>query len=327
MPANVSPEYEKAELRFRAASTDDEKLDALQEMLRTLPKHKGTEKMQADLKRRISQLRRAGAKKSAAKKGPDPFHIPKSGAGQVVLVGAPNCGKSMLVATTTNASVKVAEYPYTTALPAPGMWPHEDVQIELVDTPPMTAEHIPPGLIGTIRSADLIAIVIDAAGNGLDELDMITGILTERELALRSIPRNELDPNDRNQRTGIVIASKADLAGPENVAALCELYDGNLEVLPVSAETGEGMDRLRERLWQLLAMVRVYTKRPGKKEDLSDPFTLPAGSSIEDLARGIHRELPEKMKFARIWGEGRFDGQQVHRTELLHDKDIVEIHE
>ena len=327
MPANVSPEYEKAELRFRAASTDDEKLDALQEMLRTLPKHKGTEKMQADLKRRISQLRKAGAKKAASKKGPDPFYIPKGGAGQVILVGAPNCGKSMLLATTTNAPVKVADYPYTTALPVPGMWPHEDVQIELVDTPPMTAEHIPPGLMGTVRSADLIAIVINSSGDGLEELDMITGILAERELALQSVPRNELDPNDRHQRSAIVIATKSDLAEPGSVETLGELYEGKLEILPVSAATGVGMDRLRERLWQLLAMVRVYTKRPGKHEDRSDPFTLPAGSSIEDLARGIHRELPEKMKFARIWGEGRFDGQQVHRTELLHDKDIVEIHE
>ncbi|MHC4986377.1 MAG: GTPase [Planctomycetota bacterium] len=327
MPANVSPEYEKAELRFRAASSDDEKLDALQEMLRTLPKHKGTEKMQADLKRRISQLRKAGAKKSAAKKGPDPFHVPKGGAGQVILLGAPNCGKSMLVATTTNASVKVAEYPYTTALPAPGMWMYEDAPIELVDTPPITAEHVPPGLTGTIRSADMIAIVIDAAGDGLEELDMVTSHLTERGLALQSIPRNELDPDDPNQRSAIVIANKADLAGTDDIAALRELADSKLEICPVSAATGEGLDRLCARLWQLLAVIRVYTKRPGKKGDLGEPFTLPAGSTIEDLAAGIHRELPEKMKFARIWGEGRFDGQQVHRTELLHDKDIVEIHE
>ena len=327
MPANVSPEYEKAELRFRAASTDDEKLDALQEMLRTLPKHKGTEKMQADLRRRISQLRKAGAKKSAAKKGPDPFYVPKGGAGQVILVGAPNCGKSMLVATTTNASVKVAEYPYTTALPAPGMWMYEDAPIELVDTPPITAEHVPPGLTGTIRMADMIAIVIDAAGDGLEELDTALGVLTERGLGLRSVPRNELDPDDPDQRSAIVIANKADLAGADDVSVLRELAGDRLEICPVSAATGEGLDRLCARLWQLLAVIRVYTKRPGKKGDLGEPFTLPAGSNIEDLAAGIHRELPEKMKFARIWGEGRFDGQQVHRTELLHDKDIVEIHE
>ena len=327
MPANVTPDYEKAERRFREASTDQEKLDALQEMLSTIPKHKGTEKMQADIKRRISQLRKAGAKKSAAKKGPDPFHIPKTGAGQVVLVGAPNVGKSMLVAATTNAPVKVAEYPYTTALPAPGMWYYEDAQIELVDTPPITAEHMPPGLISTIRLADVIAIVVDAAGDGPEEADMAAGALAERGLALQSVPRNQLSPDNPDARSAIVIANKVDLTDPEDIETFRDLYAGKLEVWPVSAATGEGLDAVCRRLWELLAVLRVYTKRPGKRGDLGDPFTLPMGSSIEDLARGIHRDLPEKMKFARIWGEGRFDGQQVHRTELLHDKDIVEIHE
>jgi len=327
MPANVSPEYEKAEQRFRAATTDEEKLEALQEMLSTIPKHKGTEKMQADIKRRISQLRKAGAKKAAAKKGPDPYYVPKGGAGQVILIGAPNSGKSMLVATTTNASPKVAEYPYTTALPAPGMWAYEDAQIELVDTPPLTSEHMPGGLFGTIRMADVIAIVIDAAGNALEEIDMVLGVLTERGLELRSAPRDELDAENPDQRSAIIVATKADLAGPDDIAALRELAGDRLEIWPVSATTGEGLDALRERLWQLLAVIRVYTKCPGKKADVGDPFTLPVGATLEDLAAGIHRELPEKMKFARIWGAGRFDGQQVHKTEVLRDKDIVEIHE
>jgi uncharacterized protein len=161
MPANLTPDYERAEQRYRQATTDEDKLDALREMFSTIPKHKGTEKLQADLKRKISQFRKTIAKKPA--KGADPFHVPRSGAGQVVLIGPPNVGKSMLVAKTTHAPAKVADYPFTTAIPLPGMAHFEDVQIELVDTPPLTPGHIPGGLMGTIRGADIIAIIVDAS--------------------------------------------------------------------------------------------------------------------------------------------------------------------
>src|SRR5271157_2882756 len=158
MPANLTPEYERAERRYRQATSDDERLAALQEMLAAIPKHKGTEKMQADLKRRLSQLRKE-EQRTAQGKGPDPFHIPRSGAGQVVLVGPPNTGKSSLLAATTNADAKVADYPFTTLVPQPGMWHKDDVQLELVDTPPLTAGHVPAGLMGTLHNGDVVAVV------------------------------------------------------------------------------------------------------------------------------------------------------------------------
>ena len=326
MPANLTPEYDRADERYRQATTDDQKLDALRGMLSAIPKHKGTEKMQADLKRRISVLQKAGGRKGV-RKGPDPFHIPKSGAGQVVLVGPPNVGKSMIVATTTNAHVKVADYPYTTALPLPGMWRHEDVQIQLVDTPPMTADHIPPGLIGTIRPADVIAVVVDAADAPLEQADAMLELLEGRGMTLQSVTRNELHDAEGNVYSGLLMANKVDLAAADDIETLRQLYADRLEVWPVSAASGEGLDGLLNRLWQLLSVIRVYTKQPGKPPDHDKPFTLPVGSSIEDLAAQIHRELPQKMRNARIWGDGRFDGQHVHRTEALHDKDVVEIHE
>jgi hypothetical protein len=295
-------------------------------MLRTIPKHKGTEKMQADIKRRLSQLRKAEAKKPRARAA-DPFHVPPGGAGQVVLVGAPNVGKSMLVAATTNAPVKVADYPYATAIPFPGMWRYEDVQIQLVDTPPMTADRIPAGLMATVRLADAVAVVVDAAGEALAQAETTLELLAGRGIALHSIPRNALDADDPGARCGLIVANKADLAGAGDVAALRELYAGRLEVRAVSAAAGEGLDALARRLWELLAVIRVYTKQPGLPPDRDKPFTLPAGATIEDLARAIHRELPEKMRFARIWGDGRFSGQQVHRSECLHDRDTVEIHQ
>jgi len=325
MPANLTPDYERAEQKYRAAATDEERLQALREMFATIPKHKGTEKLQADIKRKISLFRKTISKKPS--KGPDPFHIPRAGAGQVVLVGAPNVGKSALVAKLTNAPAKVANYPYTTAVPLPGMAHYEDVQIELVDTPPITAEHIPGGLSGTIRAADIIGIVVDLAGDPLEEAEMAIGALQGRGFVLRSLPLSDLDPSDMNQHCAIIVANRLDLVDAQTVQTLTELYSGKLEVNAVSAETGEGLDRLLKRIWQLLSVVRVYTKEPGKPPDRGKPFTLDIGATVEDLAREIHRELPEKMKFARVWGEGRFNGQQVHRTEVLRDRDIVEIHQ
>jgi len=325
MPANLTPDYERAEQRYREAQTDEERLEALREMFRTIPKHKGTEKLQADIKRKISLFRKTISKKPA--RGPDPYHVPRAGAGQVVLVGPPNTGKSLIVAKTTNAPVKVADFPFSTSLPVPGMCNYEDVQIELVDTPPITADHIPGALMGTIRGADIVAIVVDAAADPLEQIEMVTGVLSGRGLVLRSVPLNELDPSDFNQKSCVVVANRIDAASADTVPTLRELYAGRLEIIGVSALTGEGLDVLIKRLWQLLALVRVYTKQPGKPPDRSKPFTLDIGATVEDLAREIHRELPEKMRFARVWGDGRFAGQQVHRSEVLRDGDVVEIHQ
>ena len=326
MPTNVTPEYERAERAYRAAATDDEKLACLREMLSTVPKHKGTEKLQADIKRRISQLRKAETRKIKSRSA-DPFHLPKSGAGQVILVGLPNVGKSSLVAATTNAPVKVADYPFTTAMPVPGMWQHDDVQIELIDTPPITADHMPTGMMGAVRLADVICIVVDAAGALLDQSETALAVLADRDVTLRSMPCSDLDEGHRSTQCGLIAAARSDLAGAGDIDTLRDLYAGRLEVWPVSTVTGEGLDALFERLWQLLAVIRVYTKLPGESADYDKPYTLAVGSTVADLARQIHRELPEKMKFARIWGHGRYDGQQVHRTEVLHDRDVVEIRE
>jgi len=326
MPANLTPEYEKAEARYRQASSNEDRVAALQEMLAAIPKHKGTEKMQADLKRRLSQLRRA-EQKTPHGKGPDPFHVPKGGAGQVALIGPPNTGKSSLLAATTNATARIAEFPFTTVMPQPGMWTCNDVQIELVDTPAITAGHVPAGLTGTIRNADLVCVISEANDAALEQTEMILGLLRERGLALRTVPRNTLIAAETNVRPGLLVLNKADAGEPEVAAALRDLYGEGLEILSVSARTRHGLDAWFGRLWELLAMVRVYSKEPGRPVDRRRPFVLPAGSTVADLARLIHRELPDKMKYARLWGHSRFEGQHVHRTEALCDRDVVEIHE
>jgi hypothetical protein len=326
MPANLTPEYERADQRYRQASNDAERLAALEEMLATIPKHKGTEKMQADLKHRLSQLRKAEAK-SAHGKGPDPFHIPKSGAGQVVLVGPPNTGKSSLLAATTHANAKIAGFPFTTVVPQPGMWHFDDVQIELVDTPPLTNEHVPTGLMGTIRNADMVCVVVEAGEAALEHSEWVLRVLRERGLVLRTTPRNMIGGSEAGICPGLLVLNKADAGEPGTAAVLRELYSDNLEVFCVSATTRQGLEVLFRRFWELLAMVRVYSKEPGRPARMEKPFVLPAGSTVADLARLIHRDLPETMKFARLWGHSRFAGQQVHKTEGLLDRDVVEIHE
>ncbi|MHC4150138.1 MAG: GTPase, partial [Planctomycetota bacterium] len=158
MPANLTPEYFKAERWYREATTPDEKILALERMLAVMPKHKGTDHLKADLRRKLSKLKEASAQKGKTKQV-DVFHVPKSGAGQIVLLGTPNCGKSSIVAALTNAKVNVTDFPFATSAPVPGMVKFEDVPIQFVDMPPITAEYIAPGQVGTYRNCDLIAVV------------------------------------------------------------------------------------------------------------------------------------------------------------------------
>jgi hypothetical protein len=176
-------------------------------------------------------------------------------------------------------------------------------------------------------------VVVEAGDAALDQAELVLSALRERGLTLRTVPRStshssdRSDPFDASTRPGLLVLNKADSGEPEAASALRELYGAALEVLSVSAQTKLGLDAWFRRLWELLAMVRVYPKEPGRPADLHKPFVLPAGSTIADLARLIHRDLPDTMKFARLWGHSRFEGQQIHKTEVLRDRDIVEIHE
>lgn len=326
MPANLTPQYYKAEENFKKAATIPEKIAALEEMLAVIPKHKGTEKIQADIKKRLSRLREEGQKK--AKTGRvDPFRVEKQGAGQVVMLGYPNTGKSSLLAALTRARPKVAEYPFTTSLPLAGMMPYEDILIQLVDTPPITGELVPEGLSGTLRNADALLILVDAGADScLEQLLECYHYLTGKRIVVPDVPaagtRGILP--DRC----LVLAAKAESEScSDNIQIMRELGPPELDILPVSAQTGLGLELLRERIFQLLHVIRVYTKTPGKAPDMETPFILPEGSTVLDLAENIHRDLPKLMKNARVWGSARYDGQSVNRDYQLSDRDIVEINQ
>jgi ribosome-interacting GTPase 1 len=298
-------------------------------MLRTIPKHKGTDKMQADLKRRIAALRKAPPTR-AGKGHRDLFHVPPQGGGQVVLLGTPNTGKSSVVARLTKARVKITDYPFGTPLPAPGMTTFEDVPIQLVDMPPITDEHVPPGMMGTIRNCDALMLVTDAGSDSvLDDVECCLNLLADRRLRATSEPQ-PVDPDDPEEPRPIrclLVANKCDLpAAAGNIEVLRDLYGERLDVLAVSAKTGQGLDDLPGRLYRLLGIMRVYAKPPGKPPDMTAPFVLPIGSTVTDLARLVHRELSEKLRSARIWGDGVHDGQQVSREHVLNDRDVIELH-
>lgn len=325
MPANLTPLYYKAEESFKKAVTASEKIAALEEMLAVIPKHKGTEKMQADLKKRLSRLREEGQKK--AKKGrTDPFWVEKQGAGQVVLFGFPNTGKSSLLATVTRARPKVAEYPFTTTLPLTGMMAYQDILIQLVDTPPITEELVPDGLSGTLRNADALLILVDAGSdNCLEQLQACYGYLKDKKIMADEVsPGMRAIPTDRF----LVLATKAEVENSTNhIQIMNELGPLDLEIIPVSAKTGLGLEMMREKIFELLKIIRVYTKTPGKAPDMKTPFILKKGSNVLDLAENIHRDLPQLMKNVRVWGSARYEGQSVNRDYQLSDRDIVEINQ
>jgi ribosome-interacting GTPase 1 len=319
VPANLTPQYYAAEERYKRSRTFEEKTDALQEMLSVIPKHKGTEKLQADIKKKLSQLREESQnQKKKAKGGYNPFHVEKQGAGQVVLAGCPNTGKSALVATLTRAKVKVADFPFTTALPATGMMPYEDVLVQLVDTPPFTAENVPPGLMGTFRNADALLLIIDlASGECLDQLETTLSLLTNRGI---------IDDSGESPFSlpYLILGLKADMPDASaNLDILRELHP-DTEIVPFSTYDGD-TDALRRRIYDLLDVIRIYTKSPGKPPDLERPFVMKRGSTVVELAYEIHRDFPDRLKSALVWGSARFDGQAVARDYVLHDKDIVEL--
>jgi ribosome-interacting GTPase 1 len=325
MPANLTPEYFKAERWYREATTTDEKILALEQMLAVMPKHKGTDHLKADLRRKLSKLKEAPVQKGKGKHV-DVFHVPRSGAGQISLIGTPNSGKSSIVAALTNAKVNVADFPFATTAPVPGMATFEDVPIQLVDTPPITADFISPGQVGTYRNCDVIGIVIDLSADIEEQLGICLDFLESRKLLIDAEAPSVDEYGNALAKKAFCICTKSDIAKAGAFDKLKQICKYPFEFVEVSTTTGEGLEELSRAFFRLLGIIRIYAKPPGKPADMSDPFTLPAGATVMDLATAIHRELAGKLKFARIWGTGVYDGQNAQRNHILNDKDIIELH-
>jgi len=329
MPANLPPQYAKAEDEYRRATTAAERLEKLQELFRLLPKHKGTEKLQAELKQKISRARdEIETAKASGKKTGVSHRVPREGAGQVVLVGAPNSGKSAILAALTNAKPEVAPYPFTTRSPYPGMMSWEDVRVQLVDLPPITVEYLEPWVPSLIRSADAALLVVDLTDDdGADATEAVLARLSKVHTELvGTLPFDVEDEAVQHVKT-LMVANKLDAPGAEGrLEVIREWFGGRYSTHAIAATGGAGLDELRRMAYDLLGVIRIYTKVPGKPPDKSRPFTVPFGSTVLDLAREVHRNFEHSLKFAKLWGQGVFEGQTVKRDHELHDLDVVELH-
>jgi hypothetical protein len=340
MPANLSPEYKDAQEKFRKARDPQEKVEHLREMLRTIPKHKGTEHLQAEIKTRLKELtdELGGPKKGAVRGGPD-LTVRHEGAAQVALVGPPNSGKSSLHARLTGSHAVVGPYPFSTKYPLPGMLLHEDVQFQVVDLPPVAEDYFEPWMSGTLHNTDAVALVVGLSDPAcVDQLDAIERRLAEKKVDL--VPRLDapstgaaedaaaLDPF-RARLPAVLLANKADLfADPEaELAVFREIAPDPFDSLAVSAETGAGLAAIGPALLSLLGIVRVYSKVPGHPADMGRPFTLRGGGTVRDVAQQVHRGMAAELRFARVWGRSaEFEGQQVSAAHVVQDRDVVELH-
>lgn len=327
MPANLPPQYYEVERQFRAAKTDRERLSLLQKMLRMMPKHKGTDKLQADVKKRISRFKQAVKNGKKTGKSTFTYHVPREGEAQIYLAGAPNTGKSNLVTALTRAQPQVADYPYSTRVPLPGMMIFENIQFQLIDMPPVSSDYMERWVPAIMRNGDACFLVFDLSSeNAIGQIDSVLEELKHHHLHLSNEPSSERDPVGMMRMRTLLVGTHSD-AGESgtNNEIVRELYEEHYPFIPFSAATGEGAGELAKKLYDLLGFIRVYSRTRWREPNLSQPVVLFKDSTVEDFARVIHKELAVNMKYARIWGVGKIDGQQVQKDFQLDEGDVIEI--
>jgi small GTP-binding protein len=326
MPTNLPPEAADAEKRYRAAKTTADKITTLEEYISMIPKHKGTDKLRASLRKRLSKLKSSTQGKKTSKQE-TAFHVEKEGAGQVVVIGSSNSGKSSLVSTLTHAKPLVSQAPFSTWTATPGMMTIENIQVQLVDTPPLNRDFVEPELIELVRLSDMVLFVVDLQTDPLNQFENTLELLKNHRI-IPSVKKESIIEKDRiNFLPFIILANKCDDENyDENFEIFCELLEDNWIILPISIAKNRNLEKIKDTVFEVLEIMRVYSKAHGRNPDLDDPFVLKKGSTVEEFAGKVHHDFTEKLKTARIWGKGVHDGQMVGRDHVLQDEDVVELH-
>jgi ribosome-interacting GTPase 1 len=327
MPANLTPQYLEAEARFKQAKTTQEKIKALEVMMAVIPKHKGTEKLWGQLKSRMAKLKEELQRKPTLGRAEQAYTIKREGSAQVVLLGLPNSGKSALFSKVTNAFSEVADYPFTTQKPVPGMMKFENLQIQLVDTPPIQLDHIEPGLSNLIRNADALLLIVDLTEDPIFQMEILLEVL--KEMKIMVVGKGTVPPLEVGWTSlkALLLGNKCDVKNAmEGYRALEARFRETFPILPISAKEGMNSEDLKKEVYQILGIIRVYTEVPGGEADLEEPVVLRKGSTVGDVALSIHKDFAAKLRYAKIWGSGKFDGQMVKRDYRVNEGDVIELH-
>lgn len=345
MPINPTLEYQKAERKYHEARTISEKIKALEEMLRTCPKHKGSEGLQQEIKTKLSKLRDLQEKQKTTGARAQ-IAVRKEGAAQVVILGVPNSGKSTLLSKLTNAKPVIADYPFTTTMPEIGVMEYEGVKIQIVEIPAITADYtlknMGPTFLGIVRQAELAIIL----ANDEKEFELIKDELAQSNIIIdRERPKIHISKSGSG---GLMFVGKikADEETAKKVLREHGVHNATVEFQEVatledleevltegisyvktfSIKRDEDIENLKGKIWKNLGLIKVFTKQPGRKKDYP-PVPMKKGSTIRDLALRVHKDFLKKFGFARVWGDSvKFEGAQQGLDHVLEDNDVVEFH-